>query len=175
MIQAYRAHEAERHSQGIPPLPLNPEQTAQLCVLLENPPAGEEQFLLNLLKERVSPGVDPSAKVKAEFLAAVVTGTRTSPLLSKVDAIRMLGAMIGGYNVDPLVKALSDAALADEAACALSGLTLVYDGFAQVVELAAENVAAKKVLVSWADADWFTNKPGVPDTDRKSTRLNSSH
>ena len=164
MIQAYRAHEAERHSQGIPPLPLNPEQTAQLCVLLENPPAGEEQFLLNLLKERVSPGVDPSAKVKAEFLAAVVTGTRTSPLLSKVDAIRMLGAMIGGYNVDPLVKALSDAALADEAACALSGLTLVYDGFAQVVELAAENVAAKKVLVSWADADWFTNKPGVPDT-----------
>ena len=164
MIQAYRAHEAERQAQGIPALPLNPEQTAQLCTLLEAPPAGEEQFLLNLLKERVSPGVDPAAKVKAEFLAAVVKGSRKSPLVTKVDAVRILGTMIGGYNVGPLVEALSDPTLAEEAACALSGLTLVYDGFDQVVEIAKSNAAAKKVLTSWANAEWFTHKPGVPET-----------
>ncbi len=164
MIQAYRAHEAERQAQGIPALPLNPEQTAQLCTLLETPPAGEEQFLLNLLKERVSPGVDPSAKVKAAFLDAIVKGTTTSPLISPVDAIRLLGTMMGGYNVTPLVEALTVASLADEAACALSGMTLVYDGFAQVVELAKSNAAAKKVLTSWANAEWFTNKAGVPAT-----------
>ena len=162
MIQAYRAHEAERQAQGIPALPLNPEQTAELCALLQAPPSGEEQFLLNLLKDRVSPGVDPAAEVKAEFLAAVVKGSKTSPLISKVDAIRILGTMIGGYNVAPLIEALSDAALADEAACALSGLTLVYDGFARVVELSKTNAAAKKVLTSWANAEWFTNKAGVP-------------
>ncbi len=164
MIQAYRAHEAERLAQGIPALPLNPEQTGELCTLLETPPAGEEQFLLNLLKERVSPGVDPSAKVKAEFLAAIVKGTKVSPLLTPVDAIRLLGTMMGGYNVGPLVDALSDTVLAEEAAAALSGMTLVYDGFAQVVELAKSNAAAKKVLTSWANAEWFTNKSGVPAT-----------
>ena len=164
MIQAYRAHEAERQAQGIPALPLNPEQTAELCDLLQAPPAGEEQFLLHLLKERVSPGVDPAAKVKAEFLAGVVKGAVTSPLVSKVDAVRILGTMMGGYNVGPLVEALSDAALADEAACALSGMTLVYDGFDQVVELSRSNAAARKVLSSWADAEWFTHKPGVPET-----------
>ena len=162
MIQAYRAHEAERQAQGIPPLPLNPEQTAQLCTLLETPPAGEEKFLLNLLKERVSPGVDPSAKVKAAFLAAIVKGTLTSPLITPMDAIALLGTMIGGYNVGPLVESLSDPALAENAACALSGMTLVYDGFAQVVELAKSNASAKKVLTSWANAEWFTKKAGVP-------------
>ena len=164
MIQAYRAHEAERQAQGIPALPLNPEQTAELCALLQAPPAGEEQFLLHLLKERVSPGVDPAAKVKAEFLAGIVTGATSSPLVSRVDAVRILGTMMGGYNVGPLVEALSDAALADEAACALSGMTLVYDGFDQVVELSRSNAAARKVLSSWADAEWFTHKAGVPET-----------
>jgi aconitate hydratase 2/2-methylisocitrate dehydratase len=141
MIQAYRAHEAERQAQGIPALPLNPEQTAQLCTLLEAPPASEEQFLLTLLKERVSPGVDPAAEVKADFLAAILQGTRKSPLVSKVDAIRILGTMMGGYNVAPLIGALSVADLADEAACALSAMTLVYDGFDDVVKLSATNAA----------------------------------
>ncbi|CAG0979005.1 bifunctional aconitate hydratase 2/2-methylisocitrate dehydratase [Geobacter sp.] len=164
MIEAYLAHEAERKAQGIPALPLNPEQTAELCNLLGNPPAGKEEFLLNLLKERVSPGVDPAAKVKAAFLAEIVKGSKKSPLVSKVDAVRILGTMLGGYNVGPLVDALKDAELANEAACALSGMTLVYDGFDQVVELSKSNAAAKKVLESWANAEWFTNRPGVPET-----------
>jgi len=164
MIEAYLAHEAERAAQGIPALPLSPEQTASLCELLVNPPAGKEAFLLNLLKERVSPGVDPAAKVKAEFLAAILNGSKKSPLVSKVDAVRILGTMMGGYNVGPLVDALKDAELADEAATALSGMTLVYDGFDQVVALSSSNAAAKKVLTSWANAEWFTNKPGVPET-----------
>ncbi len=164
MIEAYLAHEAERKAQGIPALPLNPEQTAELCKLLEAPPAGKEEFLLNLLKERVSPGVDPAAEVKAAFLAEILKGTKKSPLVSKVDAVRILGTMIGGYNVGPLVDALKDAELADEAACALSGMTLVYDGFDKVVELSKSNAAAKKVLESWANAEWFTKRPGLPET-----------
>jgi len=164
MIEAYLAHEAERAAQGIPALPLSPEQTADLCKLLEAPPAGKEDFLLNLLKERVSPGVDPAAEVKAAFLAAILDGSKKSPLISRVDAVRILGTMIGGYNVAPLVEALKDSELAEEAATALSGMTLVYDGFEQVVALSASNAAAKKVLTSWANAEWFTKRPGVPET-----------
>jgi len=164
MIEAYLAHEAERKAQGIPALPLNPEQTTELCKLLAAPPAGKEAVLLNLLKERVSPGVDPAAEVKAAFLAEIVKGTKTSPLVSKVDAVRILGTMMGGYNVAPLIGALSDAGLADEAACALTGMTLVYDGFDQVVALSKTNAAAMKVLKSWANAEWFTSKAGVPET-----------
>ena len=164
MIAAYLAHEAERATQGIPALPLNPEQTAELCTLLKAPPAGKEEFLVHLIKERVSPGVDPAAEVKAAFLAEIVKGTTLSPVISKVDAIRMLGTMLGGYNVAPLIEALTDTVLADEAACALSGMTLVYDGFDDVVKLSATNAAAKNVLQSWADAEWFTNKCGVPAT-----------
>jgi aconitate hydratase 2/2-methylisocitrate dehydratase len=163
MIEAYLAHENERAAQGIPALPLTPEQTTGLCELLVNPPAGKEAFLLALIKDRVSPGVDPAAEVKAAFLAEIVTGKKTSPLVSPVDAIRMLGTMMGGYNVAPLVAALTDTKLADEAACALCGMTLVYDGFEKVVELSATNAAAKKVLQSWANADWFTNKPGLAE------------
>jgi len=164
MIEAYLQHEAERNSQGIPALPLNPEQTAELCKLLEAPPAGKEAFLVNLIKERVSPGVDPAAEVKAAFLAEIVKGSKKSPLISKVEAIRMLGTMLGGYNVNPLVEALKDAELAQEAATALCGMTLVYDGFDKVVELSKSNAAAKKVLESWANAEWFTNRPGLPET-----------
>ncbi len=163
MIEAYLAHEKERAAQGIPALPLTPEQTTGLCELLVNPPAGKEAFLLALIKDRVSPGVDPAAEVKAAFLADIVSGTKKSPLVSPVDAIRMLGTMMGGYNVAPLVAALTNATLADEAACALSGMTLVYDGFEKVVELSKTNAAAKKVLQSWANADWFTNKPGLAE------------
>jgi len=163
MIEAYLAHEKERAAQGIPALPLTPEQTTGLCDLLVNPPAGKEAFLLTLLKDRVSPGVDPAAEVKAAFLADIVAGKKKSPLVTPVDAIRMLGTMMGGYNVAPLVAALTNAALADEAACALSGMTLVYDGFEKVVELSKTNAAAKKVLQSWANADWFTNKPSLAE------------
>ena len=164
MIEAYLMQEAERNALGIPALPLTPEQTAELGKLLVTPPAGKEKFLLHLLKDRVSPGVDPAAEVKAAFLAEIVKGTTKSSLVSKVDAVRLLGTMMGGYNVAPLIEALSVAELADEAATALSGMTLVYDGFERVMELSKANSAAKKVLQSWANAEWFTNKAGVPET-----------
>lgn len=164
MIEAYLMQEAERKALGIPALPLTPEQAAELGKLLLNPPAGKEEFLLHLLKDRVSPGVDPAAEVKAALLAEIVKGTKKSPLVSKVDAVRILGTMMGGYNVTPLIGALKDADLADEAAKALTGMTLVYDGFAEVVALAKTNAAAKKVLQSWANAEWFTSKAGVPET-----------
>src|SRR6185369_1930700 len=125
--EAYLQHEKERAKQGIPALPLTPEQTAELCKLLVKPPKGKEKFLLDLIKNRVSPGVDPAAKVKAEFLAEIVSGKKKSPLITPVDAIQMQGTMIGGYNVAPLVAALKDKKLADEAAKALCGITLVYD------------------------------------------------
>ncbi len=165
MIEAYLQHEAERAKQGIPALPLNPEQTAELCQLLVKPPKGKEKFLLDLLTERVSPGVDPAAKVKAEFLAGVVAGNIKSPLVTPVDAVKILGTMLGGYNVAPLVAALQDKKLADEAAKALCGMTLVYDAFDEVAALAkAKNAAAAKVMKSWAEAEWFTNRKGVPAT-----------
>jgi aconitate hydratase 2/2-methylisocitrate dehydratase len=164
MIEAYLAAEKERNAQGIPALPLTPEQTAELCKLLVKPPKGKEKFLLGLLKDRVSPGVDPAAKVKAGFLAEIVSGTAKSPLVTPKDAIVMLGTMIGGYNVAPLVAALTDKKLADEAACALSGITLVYDAFDEVAALAkTKNAAAAKVLKSWAEAEWFTSRKGVPE------------
>lgn len=164
MIDAYLKHDEERNAQGIPALPLNPEQTTALCELLQNPPAGKEAFLLNLFTARVSPGVDPAAEVKAGFLAEIVSGSKASPLIDKIKAVQILGTMIGGYNVQPLITALSDAELAAEAACALSGMTYVYDAAAQVIELSKSNTAAKKVVKSWADAEWFTNKPAMPET-----------
>ncbi|MBD1401677.1 bifunctional aconitate hydratase 2/2-methylisocitrate dehydratase [Pelovirga terrestris] len=163
MIDAYLKHEEERKAQGIPALPLNPEQTSGLCDLLQNPPAGKEEFLLHLLTERVSPGVDPAAEVKAAFLADVITGSKSSPLIDRVKAVQILGAMIGGYNVDPLINALKDDELADAAAQALSAMTYVYDAAEQVIDLAKTNAAAKKVVQSWADAEWFTGKPALPE------------
>ena len=163
MIEAYLMHEKERNAQGIPALPLNPEQTADLCELLQSPPAGKEEFLMELFTERVSPGVDPAAEVKAGFLAEILKGSKSSMLIDKQKAVQILGTMIGGYNVQPLIAALSDAAVADQAAVALSGMTYVYDAAAQVIELSKTNAAAKKVVESWAAAEWFTSKPAMPE------------
>ena len=164
MIDAYLMHEKERNAQGIPALPLNADQAKDLCQLLQKPPKGKEQFLLTLLRERISPGVDPAAEVKAAFLGQIISGEVKSPLVDAKLAVQILGTMIGGYNVAPLVAALKDKKLADEAACALSGITLVYDAFDEVAALAKTNAAAKKVLTSWANAEWFTSRKGVPDT-----------
>ncbi|MBW6508903.1 MAG: bifunctional aconitate hydratase 2/2-methylisocitrate dehydratase [Desulfuromonadales bacterium] len=166
MIDAYLKHQEERHAQGIPALPLTPEQTRDLCLLLQNPPAGKEDFLLQLLTDRVSPGVDPAAEVKAGFLAEVIDGAKSTPLIDRVKAVQILGTMIGGYNVDPLIKALKDNELADHAAKALSGLTYVYDAAEQVIQLSKSHAAAKKVVQSWADAEWFTAKPAMPEVIR---------
>ncbi len=164
MLEAYRKHEEERAALGIPPLPLNEEQTRAVCEMLQDPPKGEGEFLMGLLRDRVPPGVDPAAKVKAEFLAAILEGRVSSPLITKTDAVRMLGMMLGGYNVAPLVRALRDAEVADEAVEALAGLTQVYDAFDEVLKLSEELPAACRVLERWAAGEWFTRRPGLPAT-----------
>jgi aconitate hydratase 2/2-methylisocitrate dehydratase len=167
VIEAYMKHVEERKALGVPAKPLDPEQTRELVKLFQKPPKGKEDFLLELLSNRVSPGVDPAAEVKAAFLAEIVKGTKKSPLIDKKRAIELLGTMGGGYNVPPLVAALKAKALADDAAKALSGLTYVYGALDEVAALAkAKNAAAKRVLDSWANAEWFTSKPGVPETIR---------
>jgi aconitate hydratase 2/2-methylisocitrate dehydratase len=158
MMEAYIEHVSERNAQGIPPLPLNPEQAQGVCELLQSPPPGEENFLLNLFRERISPGVDPSAKVKADFLGQVLKEEKKSPLITKKDAIEILGTMIGGYNTRYLVDSLKDPKLAADAVKMLSHITLVYDAFDEVLELSQTNEFAKKVIESWAAVDWFTSK-----------------
>ena len=163
MIEEYLRHEQERAQLGISALPLVPEQVEALCGLLTSPPAGSEQFLLTLLKERVSPGVSPSAKIKALFLAEILFGEKFSPVITPVDAARILGSMLGGYNVAPLVAALRVPPLADEAATALGKITLVYDTFDEVAALVrAGNVSAARVMNSWAEAEWFTCRTALP-------------
>ncbi len=164
MLEAYRQHVAERAAQGVPPKPLDETQTAQLVELLKNPPAGEEAFLVDLLENRVPAGVDQAAYVKAAFLAAVAKGEATSPLVTKKRAVYLLGTMLGGYNVAPLVDLLDDADLASDAAEALKKTLLVFDSFHDVEEKAkAGNAQAKAVIQSWADAEWFTSRPTVPE------------
>lgn len=166
MIEAYLHHETERREKKIPPLPLDPEQTKALCELLQNPPSGQEAFLLHLLQERVPPGVDPAARVKAEFLAAIIDGALQSPLVSPLDAVRILGTMLGGYNVKPLIAALANPAYAAEAQAALSRTILVYDAFDAFARLAETLPSARLVLQSWADAEWFTGRPSLPESIR---------
>jgi aconitate hydratase 2/2-methylisocitrate dehydratase len=162
MLQAYRQHAAERTALGIPPLPLDAKQTAELTELLKAPPAGEGAFLLELLTYRVPPGVDDAAKVKASFLAAVAHGDFAVPGLSRAKATELLGTMVGGYNVKPLIDLLDDAAVASVAAAALKKTLLMFDFFHDVAEKAkAGNVHAKHVMTSWAEAEWFTVRPEV--------------
>ena len=163
MLEAYRAHAAERAALGIPPLPLTAPQTGALIELLKNPPAGEAEFLLDLLVNRVPAGVDDAAKVKASYLAALAFDTETNPLISRARATELLGTMLGGYNVHPLIELLDDAVVGAIAADALKHTLLVFDAFHDVQEKAnAGNANAQAVLQSWANAEWFTSKPEVP-------------
>ncbi len=163
MLEAYRAHVAERAALGIPPLPLSVAQTTQLVELLKNPPAGEDTSLVDLLTFRIPAGVDDAAKVKAEFLAKVSHGEVVSPLVSKVKATELLGTMLGGYNIKPLIDLLADTECGETAAKALKSTLLMFDYFHDVQELAEKgNANAKDVMQSWADAEWFTNRPELP-------------
>ena len=163
MLENYRKHVENRAAQGVVPQPLNEQQTADLVELLKNPPAGEDATLLDLLENRIPPGVDQAAYVKAAFLAAIVKGETTSPLVSKQKAIELLGHMQGGYNVEPLIQALDDQELAKDAGKALKKTLLVFDAFNDVTDKAeAGNEVAKEVLQSWANAEWFTSRPEVP-------------
>lgn len=163
MLESYLKGESDRKAQGIPSLPLNPEETEEVCNLLENPIKGKENFLLDLLKNRVVPGVDPAAKVKAEWLTRIAKGETSSPLISKKEAIFLLGTMLGGYNVDPMIAFLDHPELAEEAASALKNTILVYSAFDKIVEMSEGNTSAKEVLQSWADGDWFLTKPECPE------------
>ncbi|MBE9206306.1 bifunctional aconitate hydratase 2/2-methylisocitrate dehydratase [Nostoc sp. LEGE 06077] len=183
MLESYRQHVAERAALGIPPLPLDAKQTSELCELLKNPPKGEEETLLHLLRDRVSPGVDPAAYVKAGFLTAIAKREVKSPVISSIDAVQLLGTMVGGYNVQSLIELLqfattstSDSSetplvmggegkepIAAYAAAALSKTLLVYDAFHDIIELAKTNPYAKRVVDSWAAAEWFTSRPQLPE------------
>ncbi len=165
MLEAYRHHVAERAALGIPPLPLSAQQTAEVIELLKNPPAGEEQFLVDLLTHRVPAGVDDAAKVKASYLAALAFGSEKNPLISRERATELLGTMLGGYNVSPLIELLDDTVVGTIAAEGLKKTLLVFDQFHDVEEKAkAGNANAKAVLQSWADAEWFTSRPEVPES-----------
>nr|WP_288500857.1 bifunctional aconitate hydratase 2/2-methylisocitrate dehydratase [uncultured Pseudomonas sp.] len=164
MLEAYRKHVAERAAQGIVPQPLNAEQTAGLVDLLKNPPAGEEEFLLDLITNRVPPGVDEAAYVKAGFLSAIAKGEATSPLLDKKRATELLGTMQGGYNIATLVELLDSAELGAIAAEQLKHTLLMFDAFHDVAEKAkAGNANAKAVLESWAAGEWFTKRPAIAE------------
>ncbi len=165
MLEAYREHVAEREALGIPPKPLNPEQVAGLVELLKAPPAGEEETLVDLLANRVPPGVDEAAYVKASFLSALVKGEVSSPLISKADAVKLLGNMHGGYNIETLVSLLDCSELGSTAAEELKHTLLMFDAFHDVEEKAkAGNELAKGVMQSWADAEWFTKRNKVAES-----------
>jgi aconitate hydratase 2/2-methylisocitrate dehydratase len=163
VLEAYRAHVAERAALGIPPLPLSKQQTTELVALLKNPPRGEEAALVDLITYRVPAGVDDAAKVKAEFLAKVAKGEESCALISREKATELLGTMLGGYNVKPLIDLLADGACGAVAAAGLKKTLLVFDYFHDVAELAKKgNANAKSVMQSWADGEWFTSRPAVP-------------
>ena len=169
MLEAYRQHVAERAALGIPPLPLNAKQVAELIELIKNPPAGEGEFLVDLITYRVPAGVDNAAKVKASYLAAVAHGSEITPLLSREKATELLGTMLGGYNISPMVDLLDDPVVGAVAASGLKKTLLMFDQFHDVKDKALSltspgNANAKDVMQSWADAEWFTSRPEVPQS-----------
>ena len=165
LISQYRAHTEERAQLGIPPLPLTASQAVELIALLKESPVQEEAYLLDLFVNHISPGVDDAALEKAAFLDAIIRGEASCAVITPVEAVRILGTMLGGYNVKPLIDALSsaDSAVAEAAALALKKTLLVYDSFDTVVELSKSNSYAKEVLDSWANGEWFTSQPTVPE------------
>ncbi|MFA5924173.1 MAG: bifunctional aconitate hydratase 2/2-methylisocitrate dehydratase [Methylococcaceae bacterium] len=164
MLEQYRKHVEERASEGVVPKPLDAEQTAALVELIKQPPEGEEEFILNLLVNRVPAGVDEAAYIKAGFLTAIAKGEVSSPILTPEDATELLGTMLGGYNIAPLIGLLDNPALAPIAVKGLSHTLLVFDAFHDIQEKAdAGNKFARQIIQSWADAEWFTNKPPVPE------------
>jgi len=164
MLELYRKHIEERAAEGVVPKPINAEQMAALVELIKHPPAGEEEFVLNLLANRVPAGVDEAAYIKASFLSAIANGSENSPILTASDATELLGTMLGGYNITPLISLLDDTSLAPIAVKGLSHTLLIFDAFHDIQEKAqAGNSYAQQIIQSWADAEWFTSKPAVPE------------
>ena len=163
MLKEYRKHEEERRTQGIPALALDAEQVADLVELIKEPPTGEDEFILNLFTNKVPAGVDQAAYVKAAFLTDVANGKVSTPLITTEAATKLLGTMLGGYNVQPLIALLDNEEVGDVAAEALTNTLLIFDAFHDVFELSKINKRANKVISSWAEAEWFLNKPVVPE------------
>ena len=163
MLQEYKDHVEERASIGIPPLPLNAEQVVSVVELLKNPPKGEESTLLDLLSNRTPAGVDPAAYVKAAFLTDLAKGKAISPLINRKKATELLGTMLGGYNVESLIDLLKDEVVGKIAAEGLSKTLLMFTAKHDVIELAKENENAQRVVDAWSNAEWFTNKPKLPE------------
>ena len=162
MLESYKKHVQERADLNIPPLPLDAEQTSQLVELLKSDHA-ESDFLIHLFKERIPAGVDQAAYVKAAFLADITEGNTSSPFINKIEAVEILGTMLGGYNIQPLIKCLKDDELADTAVKTLSNTLLIFDAFNEIFELSKTNKYAEQVIQNWADAKWFTDKQDLPE------------
>ena len=163
MLENYKEHVEERLGQGIPPLPLNAEQVSELVELLKSPPSGEEEYILDLITNRTPAGVDPAAYVKAAFLTAIAKGETNSPLIDKKHATKLLGTMLGGYNVESLLGLLEDEEVGSLAAEGLSKTLLMFNAKHDVIELAERNENAQRVVDSWSNGEWFTNKPKLPE------------
>ncbi len=163
MLENYKNHVEERLEQGIPPLPLNAEQVSDLVELLKSPPSGEEEYILDLITNRTPAGVDPAAYVKAAFLTAIAKEETSSPLIDKKHATKLLGTMLGGYNVESLIGLLEDEEVGPLAAEGLSKTLLMFNAKHDVIELAKKNENAKKVVDSWSNGEWFTSKPKLPE------------
>jgi len=163
MLENYKEHVEERLGQGIPPLPLNAEQVSELVELLKSPPSGEEEYILDLITNRTPAGVDPAAYVKAAFLTAIAKGETNSPLIDKKHATKLLGTMLGGYNVESLLGLLEDEEVGSLAAEGLSKTLLMFNAKHDVIELAETNENAQRVVDSWSNGEWFTNKPKLPE------------
>ncbi len=164
MLENYFRSVEERRGLGLPPLPLTPAETEETCRVLETGPAGEQTIALDLLTNRIPPGVDAAAKVKAEWLTRIARGETRSAAVAPEKAVGLLGTMLGGYNVGPLVALLEDARLGAAAADALKKTILVYGAFDAVAGLAAKNAHARAVLESWAKGEWFLSRPALPDS-----------
>ena len=163
MLKNYKNHVEERFEQGIPPLPLNAEQVSELVELLKSPPSGEEEYILDLITNRTPAGVDPAAYVKAAFLTAIAKEETSSPLIDKKHATKLLGTMLGGYNVESLISLLEDEEVGPLAAEGLSKTLLMFNAKHDVIELAKKNENAQKVVDSWSNGEWFTSKPKLPE------------
>ena len=163
MLENYKNHVEERFEQGIPPLPLNAEQVSELVELLKSPPSGEEEYILDLITNRTPAGVDPAAYVKAAFLTAIAKEETSSPLIDKKHATKLLGTMLGGYNVESLISLLEDEEVGPLAAEGLSKTLLMFNAKHDVIELAKKNENAQKVVDSWSNGEWFTSKPKLPE------------
>ena len=166
ILESYQNHITERQKQGIPPLPLNAQQVKALSLLVLDPPKGQEDFILDLLKNHIPPGVDPAALEKSKILRKIALCEKRSKLLTPHEAVSLLSLMKGGYNVETLIELLEDNELADDAVLALSNTILIFGFFERIRELCATNPGAKKVLENWAKAQWFTAGQGIPEAQK---------